>query len=536
MAKKPEKPEKQWWNEWRLWLLGIGLLLALFALFPHYETTASGDTTISTNLNKGLDLIGGTRLLVAPIEPVDDQTLQQIVETLNARVSAFGLEEIKIRPVQSLEQNLVQIEAAGNNTALKDLIAQQGTFEARFTKTVTATDQLTVGDNTYDVTLNQNGVTVNDNTYTANDTFTLDAGYASIDVTVRNVTENTAALSLLAFDGSEIKQVLRGSQRGSGVTQAQGGWSFQFSVLISQTAADRFKAVAQAFPLQGAGQQAQLSAPIELYLDQAQIDELSVAAAFQQQSITQPQISGGVSATREQASKEMNQLQSILESGSLPVPIEIVSSNTISAALGREFAQVALTAILLAVVGVAGVLFARYRDHKVVFPIALTGFSEVFLLLGLFSTLSVSAPLVIGTLLISGVGVYFCYKHQFSSIFWLPLGSLLLLVTFSITPTLDLAAIAGIIAAVGTGVDDQIVMLDEGRKKELRDLWDRIKRAFFIIFTAAASTIGAMLPLMFVGAGALRGFAITTIVGILIGVFVTRPAFAEILVRLKENE
>jgi preprotein translocase subunit SecD len=109
------------------------------------------------------------------------------------------------------------------------------------------------------------------------------------------------------------------------------------------------------------------------------------------------------------------------------------------------------------------------------------------------------------------------------------------LVTVGINPTLNLPAVAGIIAAVGTGVDDQIVMADEGRETHLRDLWDRIKRAFFIIFTAAASTIGAMIPLYFVGAGALQGFAITTIIGVLIGIFITRPAYAQILIHFHED-
>jgi len=46
---------------------------------------------------------------------------------------------------------------------------------------------------------------------------------------------------------------------------------------------------------------------------------------------------------------------------------------------------------------------------------------------------------------------------------------------------------------------------------------------------SAGTTIVAMIPLMNVEAGMLKGFAFTTIVGILIGVFITRPAFAEIV-------
>jgi preprotein translocase subunit SecD len=45
--------------------------------------------------------------------------------------------------------------------------------------------------------------------------------------------------------------------------------------------------------------------------------------------------------------------------------------------------------------------------------------------------------------------------------------------------------------------------------------------------------IVSMLPLWFLGAGVLRGFALTTIVGVTIGVFITRPAFAKMIETLK---
>ena len=101
---------------------------------------------------------------------------------------------------------------------------------------------------------------------------------------------------------------------------------------------------------------------------------------------------------------------------------------------------------------------------------------------------------------------------------------------------LDLAAIAGIIAAVGTGVDDQIVITDEVLQgKSADESWvERMKRAFFIIFAAYFTMIVAMLPLWFIGAGVLKGFALTTIIGVTIGVFITRPAFAKIIEQLNE--
>ena len=51
-----------------------------------------------------------------------------------------------------------------------------------------------------------------------------------------------------------------------------------------------------------------------------------------------------------------------------------------------------------------------------------------------------------------------------------------------------------------------------------------------------ATLIVAMVPLLFAGAGLIRGFALTTIIGFTIGVLVTRPAFASIAEYLIEKE
>jgi preprotein translocase subunit SecD len=41
-----------------------------------------------------------------------------------------------------------------------------------------------------------------------------------------------------------------------------------------------------------------------------------------------------------------------------------------------------------------------------------------------------------------------------------------------------------------------------------------------------------MLPLMLLGFGMLRGFAITTSLGVLIAIFVTRPAFTAVVEKI----
>ena len=65
---------------------------------------------------------------------------------------------------------------------------------------------------------------------------------------------------------------------------------------------------------------------------------------------------------------------------------------------------------------------------------------------------------------------------------------------------------------------------------------ERVKRAFFMIIGAASTTIAAMLPMIFIGIGVMRGFAIVTTLGVLVGIIITRPAFSVIAERIIEKE
>ncbi|MBI4210761.1 MAG: hypothetical protein HY544_04620 [Candidatus Diapherotrites archaeon] len=200
----------------------------------------------------------------------------------------------------------------------------------------------------------------------------------------------------------------------------------------------------------------------------------------------------GSSATRLDAERELKGTAVLLETGSLPVGIRSISKETISPLLGKEFLNVTLIIGLLALVVVSLVVFLRYRNIGLVVPIIVTCASEIIIILG------VAAGLLFGT--------------RF---------------------TLDLSSIAGILAAIGTGVDHQVIITDELSKgdqgvADTTSYSARIKKALFIIVAAAATAIVTMLPLLIfsTGFGKLRGFAIATVLGALIGVLITRPAFS----------
>ncbi|WP_175424062.1 MMPL family transporter, partial [Haladaptatus sp. W1] len=72
-------------------------------------------------------------------------------------------------------------------------------------------------------------------------------------------------------------------------------------------------------------------------------------------------------------------------------------------------------------------------------------------------------------------------------------------------------------------------VMSEGDVNSSRVFQSRFRKAFWVIGAAAATTIIAMSPLAVLGLGDLQGFAIITILGVLIGVLVTRPAYGDIL-------
>ena len=190
--------------------------------------------------------------------------------------------------------------------------------------------------------------------------------------------------------------------------------------------------------------------------------------------------------------EEARALEVDLRAGSLPTTLSIESSSYVSPSTAQVFKPLALLTAFLAWLSVSIVVYIFYRDVRVAVPMLVTAASEVFLLLGFAAAIGMA---------------------------------------------LDLSHIAGFIAVIGTGLDDLIIMADEilQRKEEVktgRIFQSRFRKAFWIIGMAAGTTIIAMSPLAVLSLGDLRGFAIVTIVGVLIGVLITRPAYGDVLRKL----
>jgi preprotein translocase subunit SecD len=103
--------------------------------------------------------------------------------------------------------------------------------------------------------------------------------------------------------------------------------------------------------------------------------------------------------------------------------------------------------------------------------------------------------------------------------------------------TIDLAAVAGIIAVIGTGVDAQVIITDEivARKTETSSK-TLLSNAFYIVWADVALLVTAMLPLFFsTSLVSVIGFSEATIIGALLSVLITRPAYGAILSKRYAN-
>ncbi|MFH1978305.1 MAG: hypothetical protein ABIJ92_03190 [Candidatus Aenigmatarchaeota archaeon] len=491
-----------------------------------------------TNLNFGLDLRGGTRIILEPIgDNVTADDVAQTISTLETRANIYGLQEMKFTSLSDSRGGfLVQIEAAGvGKEVIENLLARQGDFEAKITRTIPLIDNVGVfeiGPESYEIKLTEDSIEVD------GEVFSLDEKFILYDMETEfvNRTDGSALFMVKVYDGDDVELVYTDPQR-SGINRLQNGYSFFFTVLVSPEGAQRFADVTKgldSFLDLNSGSE-YLNANIVLFLDKQVVSDLRISSGLQGQVYTSPQITGS-RPTFEEAQSERLTLQTVLRSGALPVKLEAVSVDVISPTLGQDFFDTAIIAGIIAGIVVFIIVFVRYRSIKVSVPLVFIALSEVLIIVGISAANDVAIWGIVLAINILIMGLAWWKKQPIDM--YVAIGALLLPIIGFVSWTIDLPAIGGIIAAIGTGVDHQIIIADETMSKKKRDyeVKENIRRAFFIIAGAALTTIAAMVPLMFLGIGLVRGFAITTIVGILVGILITRPAYARVVEILKNRE
>jgi len=217
-----------------------------------------------------------------------------------------------------------------------------------------------------------------------------------------------------------------------------------------------------------------LQKPVAIYLDGSMISSPTV-----QSEIT----NGEAVITGNFTLQQAKDLAQRLNQGALPVPLSLVSQQSIEASLGADSLKQSLFAGMVGLLAVIIFMIVYYRLLGIIASVALLIYTGI--MVALFK-LSVFTP-------------------------------------FSIT--LTLSGIAGFVLSIGMAVDANILIF-ERTKEEIRKgrsissaLTEGFRRAWTSIRDGNLSTIITSLILIMFGTGFVKGFAIILILGVLVSMF-----------------
>lgn len=214
-----------------------------------------------------------------------------------------------------------------------------------------------------------------------------------------------------------------------------------------------------------------------------------------------------------------------LNSGALPVPISLISQNTVEASLGAASINNSLQAALIGLLLVSLFMIIYYRLPGVLSVISLAIYGLT--ILAIFKMLPVVLSLVVIIIMIALIFYTFDEMKIFNgtlALLFIVIGVLLFF--YALKPVvLTLSGIAGLILSVGMAVDANILIFARTRE-ELRDgksvsqaVNDGFRRAWPSIRDGNVSTLITCLILMFFGTSSIQGFGTTLFIGISVSLF-----------------
>lgn len=472
-------------SDWRVAILIVLIILSLVAIYPHFDEKGN----LATNLQYGLDLQQGAWIQLEMRAEVvgftTDGSVSDLVtalsQNLDADVELVDANHIEIRKYftrEELEQKFT--EAGATLTSYQEGVSKS---TAEHVKTILETKINQIG--TKDAKVN---------TLTGLNNV---ARYVRIELAGVNMEEAQEIVGKqgkfeirIQTVGNETEHVVFGDQ----ITSVQmpqkdlqtSSWGVEFT--LSEDGAKAFQDAAIKYGATSDPDNHYLS----MILDNTTVYSAPLNAKLASSLTTTPErrmvASTGTGTT---GSQQATNLEIHLRAGALPIDVSIAGSGSTSAPLGERYKATVILAGILALITVAFVVYYRYREPSIVLPMVLINASEIVILLGFIAAI----------------------RFQ-----------------------LDLPTIAGLIAVMGTGIDQLVIITDEilheGKVPSPNLYLKRLARALAIIMAAAATVVIAMVPLALMDLSTLKGFAIITILGVLVGVIITRPAYGKIIMEI----
>lgn len=429
-AKKKSKVKSP--NRRNVWLIILTTLLvigACFAFIPPQE-----------KINQGLDVQGGLSVVLSANttdgSDISSDDLEKSRSVIESRVNALGASEAVVQ-VQGNNQILVQIPGMTDAETALNTIGKTGVLE------FARADSFT---NEEDKTAISNG------TYANQQTFTDDFGnsFQGTQTTYSDVKGSYTPL----ITGENITSVSvdRASETGT-----------DYAVNIK---------------LDSEGTKAFAEATKELASDKGQI-VIILDGQIQSAPAVQSEITGGeVSITGNYTLKEAQALQTVLESGSLPVSFKYEQSQVVGPTLGQDALA---SGVLVALIGlILVILYLLFFYHG----------------LGLLTAaaMAVFAVLYMGLLgLLSSLGLF----------------------------SLSLAGLAGVVLTIGMAADSSILVLERFREEIRMGRSVRaasvtgVRHGILTSIDADLVTLVSAFTLFFLASASVKGFGMTLALGII---------------------
>ncbi|VVB66542.1 Protein-export membrane protein SecD [Candidatus Gugararchaeum adminiculabundum] len=490
----------------------------------------------------GIDFVGGTRIPLTASAPMDQDQINDVLAKLQSRTSSFGLKEVKVRAVGNTE---IYVEVAESDSSLLEqiqrIVKEKGTYEGLVDGKVAITNK-----GIYPGTIRTSTTKVGQYaqwkvefvvTPEASQQFAdtakgkahkplymfLDRPTDSIvvisradlvsgtslseaealDLAQKALTREDKTIPVFVLDDwASVKNEINGSVAITNKSTAIISTEAPAEVKKGLTGLG-FK-ITEIEPAKLSPTYSLQTSPTEPYRFVNRWDAVGLLSAPALGStVTDGTPSSGylIEGTSQgtdpvtAANTEGRFIASILTGGALPVELTAGSTTTIPAPLGAEFLKWSVVAAIAALAGIVALIALRYRTMKIILPIIFVSVVEMIILVA-----------IIGSF------------------------------------TIDLGGMAGIIAALGVSVDAQIVVTDEllkhsSMKGSAKGAKAKMNKAFSIVVTNAVVAIVAMIPLLlFSNLVEIIGFATSTILGAILGVLITRPAYGAIVEKLFEKE
>ena len=431
--KKKGKPTRTNADRRNIWLLILTTMLVLGSVFMFMPP--------QEKVNQGLDIQGGLSVVLSANstdgEDVTSDDMEKSRAIIESRVNALGASEATVQ-VQGSNQILVQIPGLSDTETALSTIGKTGKLEfARADSFTNPEDQAAI----------KNG------TYAQQQKFTDDFGnsFTSDQVTYRSVQSGTYTPLIT---GENITRVTVDKASETGTDYAVN------LTLDSEGSAAFAQATKELAPTKG---------QIVIVLD----GQIQSAPAVQSEITT-----GEVSITGGYTLEEAQSLQTVLESGSLPVSFQYEQSQVVGPTLGQDALKSGVIVALLGLLLVILYLLFFYHGLGVLTAAAMLVFAVLYL--GLLATLS-------------AFGLF----------------------------SLSLAGVAGIVLTIGMAADSSILVLERfreeirmGRSVKAASLTG-VRHAIETSIDADLVTLVSALTLFFLASASVKGFGLTLALGII---------------------